>query len=69
MSFECGPHGWRHLLNPCPVCSQLWTTSGNTANIPKPIPRQKQILLDVIKAAELVISEANRLLDSSGKSE
>lgn len=21
MSFTCGHHGWRHALNPCPICN------------------------------------------------
>jgi len=40
VSFECGRHGWRHLLNPCPSCASDLVYSANTASISglKPTP-------------------------------
>lgn len=27
MSYSCGTHSWRHALSPCPVCTQMRTTT------------------------------------------
>lgn len=38
MSFECKTHGWTHIFDGCPKCSDLYVTSGSTQSVFKSAP-------------------------------